>query len=126
MMYLLDTCVLIWLLSAPTQLSDKARLAITSSKAAYISFASLWEISIKQSNGKLNLQKTIQEIAQTCESANIRILYPTPEELDNIQKLPKIHGDPFDRLIISQARTRNMTIITSDNYIPQYEVSVLW
>ena len=73
-MYLLDTCALIWMLSSPKDLSVNARTVFFSSKEIYISFASLWEIAIKQGNGKLNLQKSIHEIAKTCESPSIHIL----------------------------------------------------
>lgn len=72
-MYLLDTCALIWLLSNYSLLSEKSRSAIESADIAYISVASLWEIAIKQGNGKLNLQKSICEIAEICEQANIGI-----------------------------------------------------
>ena len=125
-MYLLDTCTLIQLLTDYFELSDKARFAIESADLAYISFASLWEIAIKQGNRKLNLEKSIRQIADICEKTNINILYPTPSELDLVQHLPKIHRDPFDRLIIAQAQSKQLTIITSDTYIPQYNVHTIW
>ena len=125
-MYLLDTCALIWLLSDYTALPEKSRIVIESADIAYISIASLWEIAIKQGNGKLNLKKSICDIAEICEHSNIELLYPTPLDFDIIQSLPKIHGDPFDRLIIAQAQIRNLTIITSDTFIPQYAVNTIW
>ena len=125
-MYLLDTCALIWLLSNYSLLSEKSRSAIESAEVAYISIASLWEIAIKQGNGKLNFQKSICEIAEICEQANIEILYPTPLVLDMVQNLPKIHGDPFDRLIIAQSQADNLTIITNNTFIPQYNVQTIW
>ena len=54
------------------------------------------------------------------------ILLPTPAQLDMVQSLPKIHGDPFDRLIIAQAMDNNLAIITSDGYFPEYKITVLW
>ena len=125
-MYLIDTCALIWILSNPEKLSNKAKQAIESAEKAYVSIASLWEIAIKQGNGKLNLRLTITDIANACKETNIEILFPTPAQLDIVQSLPKIHGDPFDRLIIAQAMDNNLAIITSDNYFPEYKITVLW
>ncbi len=125
-MFLLDTCAIIWLFSDPDSLSVKAREAIESAEKAYISIASLWEIAIKQGNGKLDLRRTISEIAEACRETNIEILNPSPLQLELLQKLPKIHGDPFDRLIIAQAKDLDLTIITSDRFIPEYDVKTLW
>ena len=86
----------------------------------------MWEIAIKSSIGKLEIKSSISKIADTCEKEQLDILSIKPFHLDEISKLPPIHGDPFDRLIISQAITENLVIITKDGTIPQYNVKVLW
>ena len=82
--------------------------------------------AIKSSIGKLEIRSSISKIAETCEREQIDILSIKPFHLDEIKRLPPIHGDPFDRLIISQAITENLVIITKDGTIPQYDVKVLW
>jgi len=86
----------------------------------------MWEIAIKSSIGKLEIKSSISKIVETCEKEQLGILSIKPVHLDGIRKLPLIHGDPFDRLIISQAITENFTIITKDGIIPQYDVRALW
>ena len=89
--------------------------------------ASLWEIAIKQSIGKLDIEVTSAELADKCAEAGIDILSITPKHLDYISKLPSIHNDPFDRLIISQAVTEGLSLVTKDEKIAKYEdVNVIW
>lgn len=91
-----------------------------------VSIVSMWKIAIKSSIGKLEIKSSISKIAGTCEKEQLDILSIKPFHLDEISQLPPIHGDPFDRLIISQAITENMVIITKDRTIPQYNVKDLW
>ena len=86
----------------------------------------MWEIAIKSSIGKLEIKSSISKIAETCENEQFDILPIKPFHLDEIGQLPAIHGDPFDRLIISQAVSENLVIITKDGTIPMYNVEVLW
>ena len=86
----------------------------------------MWEIAIKASIGKLEIKSSISKIADTCEKEQLDILSIRPFHLDEISKLPKIHSDPFDRVIISQAIAEDLMIITKDETIPQYNVKVLW
>lgn len=86
----------------------------------------LWEIAIKSSIGKLEIKSSISKIAETCEKEQFDILPIKPFHLDKIGRLPMIHGDPFDRLIISQAIAENLIIIIKDGTIPLYNVKVLW
>ena len=125
-MILLDTHTLIWTLFDSGNLSENAKKALSSGKKAFVSVASLWEIAIKQSIGKIKLDITINEIAQKCDEYHITILPITAEHLDRIKDLPDIHKDPFDRLLIAQAATENMTLITKDTIIPQYKVETIW
>ncbi len=126
-MYLLDTNALLFFLYDSEKLSRKASEIIYSNdEKISVSIVSMWEIAIKSSIGKLKIKSSISKIADTCEKEQLEILSIKPFHLDEINKLPPIHGDPFDRLIISQAITENLVIITKDETIPQYNVKVLW
>ena len=126
-MFLLDTNALIWTLSDPEELSNPAQDVITNSdNKLFVSIATLWEITIKQSIGKLDLEGDVLDIVEECEREGINILSIQPQHLKKLEKLPLIHRDPFDRLIISQAIYEDLTIITKDSMIPKYDVSVLW
>mgnify|MGYP002626776892 CR=1 FL=1 len=125
-MILLDTHALIWFMFDDTQLSDSTLKRIKNEDKVYVSVASLWEIAIKQSLGKLNISNSITDIADKCNEADIFILPIEAKHMDYIKKLPDIHHDPFDRLIISQAVTEGMTLVTKDTIIPKYDVATIW
>ena len=125
-MYLLDTHTLLWFLRDSPQLSKKALEIITTENKVYVSIASLWEIAIKKSIGKLEFEHSIEKIAELCHEKDILILQIQPKYFDKIIKLPNIHNDPFDRLIISQAIIESLVIITKDTIIPKYSVKTIW
>ena len=125
-MKLLDTHVLIWMLYEPEKLSERAKGAIAMGDNA-VSIASLWELSIKISLGKLKLRDSLTRIAGTCKQMGISILNITPEHCQKIQHLGDIHRDPFDRMIVSQAACEGMTVISKDDNIQKYpDVEVIW
>lgn len=126
MKYILDTNALIYSLCNPTELTKAASQIITTEKELCVSIVSFWEIAIKQSLGKLSINSSIPDIEQICKDRSIEIIPITTEEIEGIKSLPQIHKDPFDRIIISQAHKRNLSIITSDTIIPQYAVKVVW
>ncbi len=125
-MYILDTHTLLWYLRDSEELSDTARNTINDAEYICTSAVSLWEIAIKHSIGKLNLEFSISQIEELCSEKDIYILLIKGNHLDELDKLPDYHNDPFDRLIICQAITENMTIITRDSIIPKYPVKTLW
>lgn len=125
-MYLLDTHTLLWFLRDSPQLSKKALEIITTENKVYVSIASLWEIAIKKSTGKLEFEHSIEKIAELCHEKDILILQIQPKYFDKVIKLPNIHNDPFDRLIIAQAIIENLVIITKDTIIPKYSVKTIW
>lgn len=126
-MYLLDTNALLYFLYDSGKLSTKASDVIyRSNEKISVSIVSMWEIAVKSSIGKLEIKSSISRIAEICEKEQLDILSIKPFHLDEIGRLPTIHGDPFDRLIISQAIAENLIIITKDGTIPQYNVRVLW
>lgn len=91
-----------------------------------MSVASLWEIAIKQSIGKLEIRDSIQRIARECEIIGLKSLIIEPSHLDMIKQLPTVHGDPFDRLILAQAKVENMTLVSKDDKLQCYPVHVVW
>ena len=125
-MYLLDTHTLIWYLTSDAQLSKKALNAITSLSDVYISSVSLWEIAIKNSINKLDIDVALADIVAECNKQDINILQLELPHYENVQKLPFFHKDPFDRMIIAQAQAENLIIITRDEKIPLYNVQTLW
>ena len=100
--YILDTSVPVFYLYNPQWLS-KAAVDIVHSEdnQIYVSIVSLWEIAIKSSIGKLEIKNSMEEIAGICLKYKIELLIINPQYLDQIANSPQIHGDPFDRLIIS-------------------------
>lgn len=123
MKLLLDTCVLLWWLQGNNRLDTKTIDAINSSNnQVFVSAASIWEIYIKQAIGKLAIDDDLVEILKTLDIKPLDILF---EHGKAAAQLPLIHKDPFDRMLIAQATTENMTIVTSDHYIPQYQIKTI-
>ena len=128
-MYLLDTHTLIWALTDNPELSQKAKDLITTERSIFASIASIWEIGIKQSlkRADFDIGFTVLDIANECQNLSITILPITPGNVQKVIELPFIHRDPFDRIIIAQAVCNNLTLLTKDHIIPQYdEVKTFW
>lgn len=125
-MYLLDTHTLIWSQFNSDNLSDTAKEKLEDDKKVYVSIVSFWEIAIKQSIGKLDIDVSPKELVDQCIEAGMYILPIKPEHLDLIKALPDIHKDPFDRLLIAQAKYENLTFISRDEKIAQYGIDVVW
>ncbi len=125
-MYLLDTCALLWFLDDAEQLSREARDIIGKSNELYFSIASLWEIAIKKSINKLDIEESVTDIESICDNYGIIIVPIKTKHLERLQLLPRIHSDPFDRLIISTAMEEKMKLITHDSKIRQYDIELLW
>ena len=126
MRYLLDTNALVYVLCAPEKLSDEARRIAHEEDDLWVSIASLWEIAIKQSLGKLAMALSIPEIEAVCRERRIGILPIDARSVERIKTLPDIHRDPFDRLLVAQALEGNLAIVTRDRMIPQYPVQTIW
>ncbi len=123
MHYLLDTHVLLWWLIAPEKLNTKSQKIIRDkSNTIFISSVSFWEMAIKKSLGRITLPHNLME-AVTEE--NFKLLPILPEECIGVADLPFIHSDPFDRLLIIQAKLLDLVIITKDEKIPKYPVVTL-
>ena len=122
MRYLLDTHTLLWARAAPALLSEEARAVCESSDTAlYVSMATLWECAIKRSIGKLELPDNFYEIiADDYEILDIEISH-----LVAYTELPMHHRDPFDRLLVAQARLGDLTLLSRDPNIAKYDVSIM-
>lgn len=126
MNYLVDTHVLLWYMENNPKLSKKSVTEIENGdNAILISKASLWEISIKVSTGKLKLKMPILEVENYLMIKSIHQLDFNFKDLEILSRMPFHHNDPFDRLIISQAITRNITVISDDNKFKLYPVELL-
>ena len=124
-MYLVDTHAIIWYVSGSNELSSTAK-NIMVTKRCFFSFASLWEIAIKQAKGTLQFNIDIPKLKTVLEDEEFIDLPPTEFDAEAIKALPDIHKDPFDRLLIAQAIEHNLTIVTTDSKIPQYNVKTIW
>ena len=125
---ILDTHTFIWFVNGDKNLTTKAREAIEEypSNFSYISIASLWEMAIKISLDKLEIRYPFEQILTQLYENGFEILPITFEHVLVVSELPFHHRDPFDRLIVAQAMTEKMTIISKDESFDDYEVKRLW
>jgi len=125
---LLDTHCFLWLNSEPDRVSRDAMAACRDeANALHLSLVSLWEIQIKQQLGKLNLAVPWTSMVETQQQANgLQTLPLSVAQIQALQQLPPHHRDPFDRMLIAQARSEGMTLVSADQSFAAYEVPVLW
>jgi PIN domain nuclease of toxin-antitoxin system len=120
---LLDTHVLLWWLSDDPQLGKASRQAISNPRnQVYVSAASTWEISIKKSIGKLSAPEDLDAIV---ESEGFDKLPITLFHGEQAGLLPGHHKDPFDRMLIAQAQSDGLVIVTNDEKITQYRIRTM-
>lgn len=128
MRLLLDTQVFLWSIAATERLSRRARRVIEDGQNdVFLSAASAWEIAIKAGLGRLSLPNDPESFVPEQMSANA--FKPLPVEMRHalaVYGLPKVHHDPFDRLLVAQAIAEGLTIVTSDERLGDYPVKVLW
>ena len=126
MRLLIDTHILIWFLEGNNLLSKSRRQIVADSQNdVFVSIASLWEIAIKISVGKLNLVNPITDVVNQIGIENIEILPISPEHTLQVSVLPFHHRDPFDRIIICQSKVENLKIMTDDGEFGSYGVKIL-
>jgi PIN domain nuclease of toxin-antitoxin system len=127
MQFLLDTHTFIWFINGDQTLPQKAINAINDAdNKCYISIASIWEIAIKSSLKKLELQSNFDHIIDFLAENDIEILPISFQHLKKVITLEFHHRDPFDRLIIAQGLVEGLTIITKDENFPNYTDRLLW
>lgn len=124
---LLDTHAFIWFMEGDNSLSKSSRQAIADIRNnCFISIASIWEIAIKHSLGNLKLSADFSLISGFLEDNEIELLPIGFSHLQTLLTLEYHHRDPFDRIIISQALTEKLTIISKDGNFPKYTNELLW
>lgn len=128
MKYLLDTHVFLWWISDHAGLSIAARTIIQNpSNIIYLSAASCWEIAIKIGIGRLELPDDPAKFIP--EQLAVNHFSGLPIHLSHafeVQSLPKLHKDPFDRMLVAQARIEALTVLTGDPMITRYDVPSIW
>ncbi len=128
MNFLLDTHVFLWLAACPEKLSSKVeKIVLNSENSLFLSIVSLLEMQIKIQLGKLYLDMPLVELWHGQQAKSLLTLLPAKEEhVWTLAKIPQIHKDPFDRLLIAQSLNENMPFITADRTIGKYDVKVVW
>lgn len=122
MRLLLDTHVVLWWLADEPTLSDGLKETLDNEPDAFVSAVTVWEVAIKQSLGKLKEPANLPERVRDSGFRGLSINY---EHAVDAGQLPLIHRDPFDRMLIAQARCEGLTLVTRDAYIQRYEVDIL-
>ena len=126
--FLVDTQVFLWIFIEPKRFQPTAKSFVEDSEnnEFYLSHVSSWEISIKYGIGKLRLPKPPEELIP--ELIFISDYQHLPITLDHVfgaHSLPRIHRDPFDRLLVSQAKTEGLTLLTADPELSKYDIRTL-
>lgn len=126
MKLLIDTHILIWFLEGSKLLSKSRRqIIIDPNNDIFVSIASLWEMAIKISLGKLTIAKPLADVIKQISIENIEILAISPEHIQQVSVLPFHHRDPFDRMIIAQAQIENLSVITNDSNFGSYGIKIV-
>lgn len=118
MTLLLDTLFLLWIADGDQRLTPTAKKIISAADAVYMSAASLWEISMKVSVGKLAVD--VDALTESLRNAGLIELSVSIEHARTLKALPPVHGDPFDRMLVAQAMTEPMHLLTLDNALEAY------
>jgi PIN domain nuclease of toxin-antitoxin system len=120
---LLDTHVVLWVMADDPSLSPSARATIGRAETVYVSAVSLWEIHIKAGLGKLSIDQDL--LLERLTAAGFESLAITWEHADALRQLPDIHRDPFDRMLVAQAISEPLKLMTTDKILAQYSELVL-
>ncbi|MBW1703842.1 MAG: type II toxin-antitoxin system VapC family toxin [Deltaproteobacteria bacterium] len=126
MKLLLDTHIVLWAAGQPEKLSKPVRTLLTTSENfLFFSAASMWEIVIKRGLGREDFKVNPRRLKKMLIVHGYTELPVTAEHAFTVETLPLLHKDPFDRLLIAQARTEGMLLVTVDTAVSQYQESVL-
>jgi len=125
---LLDTCTFLWIVGGSGQLSAKAREAFADpTNEAFLSAASAWEIAVKHRLGRLPLPAPPDEFVPAQRSAHgLDPLAVDEEAALHLAKLPDLHRDPFDRMLVAQAIVGGLVLLTPDYQVRRYPARTLW
>jgi PIN domain nuclease of toxin-antitoxin system len=120
---LLDTHVFLWWRSNDPLLKDAAKSAIADADVVFVSTATAWEAGIKASLGRLDFPDTVESGVEDSGFEKLQISFSHAEAA---AALPPHHGDPFDRLLVAQAISEGLTLVTRDRRLEAYKVPILW
>jgi len=125
---LLDTHTYLWFIAGDERLSGAAKKAIESPlNLKIVSVASLWEMTIKYSMGKLILKTTLERVlAEHIYNNGFDLLPIETSHLMELSRLPMHHRDPFDRLLIAQCKADGITLCSADRAFADYDIELLW
>ncbi|MGD9507186.1 MAG: type II toxin-antitoxin system VapC family toxin [Geminicoccaceae bacterium] len=123
MRLLLDSHAFLWFMAGTPKLSHAAKEAILEAEDVYVSLASVWELTIKRSLGRLGLD--VSPAVMVAEGA-LDLLPIELRHLDRLEHLPPVHRDPFDRLLVAQAMEDGLVLVTADRTLQHYPVAWLW
>jgi len=125
--YLLDTHVVLWFFNGDKSLTDKAKSIIENPQHnKYISMASVWEVGIKISIGKLEFPENTKGFIYQIKKHGFVLLPINEDYIIESEQLPLIHRDPFDRLLVATAISEKMSFISADKNVAKYNVSLIW
>lgn len=123
MRLLLDTHVFLWWCTANSRLKAHARRVVSGAEEVYVSAASAWEAAIKISIGKLRMKGGFEDAVDLAGFAKLPV---TMQHAALVVELPPHHMDPFDRMLIAQARAEALTLMTHDRRFEPYDVRIMW
>jgi len=124
---LLDSHVFLWALGQPELLSQRVRAELSRADEVWLSAATVWELGIKVALGKLTLATPLRDLLRgAIQQGGVRILEVSAEHALRAAELPLHHRDPFDRLLLAQAQSEKLTLMSRDSRLAAYEVSLLW
>ncbi len=125
---LLDTCTFLWIVHGASDLSPRAAsLYRDPEHGVFLSPASAWEIAIKCGRGQLELPDRPERYVPDQRAAcGITALSIDEESALHVARLPSLHRDPFDRMLVAQAIVHGLTILTPDPLISQYPIRTIW
>lgn len=128
MRILLDTCTFLWLSGGGRELPARAAAAFRSPENdVFLSAVSSWEIAVKYASGRLPLPEPPDRLVPSeCDRLGVVALPFDEESALHITKLPAIHQDPFDRMLVSQALVHGLTILTPDDVLARYPARTYW
>ena len=127
MAYLLDAHTLLWFISGDKQLPESSKEIIKNlNESCFLSAASLWEITIKHQLKKLELGISLEELFEFVDRNQIEIIPINSIHLLQLSQIPFYHNNPFDRLIIAQAISENLKLISKDSIFKKYPVNLVW
>jgi PIN domain nuclease of toxin-antitoxin system len=124
---LLDTHVLIWWIENNRRLGKRAKAIIADDRTnVWISAATVWEISVKAAANRLDVHASfVDQLSTELSRSGFRPLAIGFEHAFAVRKLPLLHADPFDRMLVAQALCEGLTLVTADTILPRYHIPIL-